>query len=47
VRYIQCEDESGSGKLRVERETEWVVGNVGCNGIVILILIIIIHACQW
>ena len=47
MRYIQQEDESGSGNLRVERETEWVVGIVGCNGIIIIILIIIIYAGQW
>jgi len=30
--------------MRVERETEWVVGTVGCNGIIIVVLIIIIYA---
>jgi len=33
--------------MRVERETDWVVGTVGCNGIRIVILIIIIYAGQW
>jgi len=30
--------------MRVERETEWVVGTVGCKGIIIVVLIIIIYA---
>jgi len=30
--------------MRVERETEWVVGTVGCNGIIIIIFIIIISS---
>ena len=30
------------GKFIVERETDWVVGTVGCNGIIIVILIITI-----
>jgi len=33
--------------MRVERETDWVVGTAGCKGIIIVILIIIIYAGQW